>query len=326
MSLDEMKDLVRQAGELRTRSVVFTGGEPTLLNDDLINLLLFIRDESPIPSTRLVTNGAWAVSDARARELLGRWQEAGLVEVNISCGEFHQELIPLTRVVNAYRAARGLGYATVLLAGEFLAPGKGEYSPERYRQAVGEPLLPPELASPYVSRVRGLSCGSALSYGRGKDSVRREDLRLQEPAELPGLCSDVLGAVTAHPTGETTACCGVMVREPSLLNIGNWRTQRLRPMLEAAHRDLILNWIRYLGLRDMRQWLQAQEPSLELRGRYASICDLCAEMLYDRRCQELLTTRGHERRDDILVNKVALEAALGQPERLVYDHGESRRA
>jgi hypothetical protein len=111
------------------------------------------------------------------------------------------------------------------------------------------------------------------------------------------------------------------VRDESLLNIGNWRQQRLRSMLEAAHQDVILNWIRYLGLHDMRQWLQEKDPSLAFRERYTSICDLCAEMVYDPRCQDLLVRHGAQRRDDIVAAKVALDATLYEPGRMVY--GES---
>ena len=316
MSLDEMRDLIIQAGELGARNVVFTGGEPTLLGDDLITLLKFIRTETPIGSTRLVTNGKWAVTAGLARKRLAAWRAAGLDEINISCGEFHQEHVPLGNVVNAYRAARELDYSTVLLAGEFLAPGRGSFPPERFQAAIGEPLLPPELASPYVSRTCGMSRGAALSYGRGARLLPEEDLHHRDAAEIPGLCSDVLEAITLHPDGNTTACCGVMVRDESLLNIGNWRGQRLRPMLEAAQQDLILNWIRYLGLKDMQAWLKEKDPGLILPRTYVSICDLCAGLIRRQRSRELLFREGDERRADILINRVALEATLEDPWRL----------
>jgi hypothetical protein len=318
MTIDEILDLIRQAGELGAFNIVFTGGEPTLLKKDFITALRYIRDETPILLTRVVTNGKWATSYMAAYKLLKEWKEAGLVELNISCGEFHQEYVPISSVVNAFRAARDLDYKTVLMAGEFLAEGKGKYSLDDYVAALGENLLSPNLMSPYVSEWHGFSCGAAMRHGRGKDFIKEEDMILHPEEEIQSLCADVLSAITVHPNGNATACCGVMVREESLLNIGNWREQPLREMVEAANNDIVLNWIRYVGLKDMKGWLKEKDPTLQLSDKYATICDLCAELVYDKRCQELLVEHGHERIDDIIANKVAMDATLYNTEQFNY--------
>jgi hypothetical protein len=318
MTLDEMKDLIKQAGDLGAFNVVFTGGEPTLLGKDLSTLLRYIRDETPIKSTRIVTNGKWATSYMRAHRLLKEWKEAGLAEVNISCGEYHQEFVPIDDVTTGFRAARDLDFKTVLLVGEFLAEGKGKYTPQHFMDSLGEDLLPHQLISPYIEEVHAFSCGSAMNYGKGKQYVKEEDISFQEEELIPSLCSDVLSAITAHPNGKMTACCGIMVREESLLNIGNWREQRLQPMLEEASQDIILNWIRYVGLKDMKHWLQEKDPTIPFRDKYINICDLCAEIVYNERCQELLVEHGHERVDDILANKVAMDATIYEIDKFSY--------
>jgi hypothetical protein len=318
MALDEMKDLIQQAGELGAFNVVFTGGEPTLMKKDLLTLLRYIKDETPILSTRIVTNGKWAASYLKAHQLLKQWKEAGLHEVNISCGEYHQEFVPIASVANAYRAARDLDFKTVLLAGEFLAEGKGKLSPEDFKREVGEELMTPQQMSPYTSERHGMTCGAAMNYGRGKEFLKEEDLMYFEEEDIPSLCDDVLKVITVHPNGNTTACCGIMVREESLLNIGNWREQRLRPMVEAANDDIILNWIRYVGLRDMKRWLKEKDPSLQFRDKYITICDLCAEIVYNKRCQEILIEQGHERIDDVVANKIAQDATYYDSEGFSY--------
>ena len=314
LTLAEMKDLVKQAEELGAFNVVFTGGEPTLLKEKLVTMLEFIKDETDIQSTRMVTNAKWATSYKRAYERLKEWQRAGLVELNVSCGEYHQEFAPISNVVNAYCAARDLDYTTVLLVGEFLQEGKGQYTLDMYKQAIreviGEEPLPPSLQSPYSGEVHGLSCGPAMPYGRGKDYIKKEDMILMDESCIQSICGDVFSAITIHPDGKVTACCGVMTRDYSLLDIGNWREQTLREILEAAHEDMILNWIRYLGLRDMKAWLQKKDPSLKFRDQFANICDLCAHLLHNPRCQDLLLEMGHERQDDIVANKVALDATI----------------
>lgn len=314
ISLDEMKGLVRQAAELGAHNVVLTGGEPTLLKDDLMVILSFIRDETPIESTRMVSNAKWARTYDSALKKLRMWKQAGLVEINISCGEYHQEFAPISSVVNAYKAAQDLDYSTVLLVGEFLEEGRGKYSSRMYtealREATGEEPLSPSLRSPYVQETHGLACGAALPYGRGKHYIRREDMILQDEDEIQSLCADVNKAITVHPNGKVTACCGVMTRDDSMLDIGNWRSQPLEEIIRASLEDLVLNWIRYLGLKDMKQWLLKKDPSLKFEERYGGICDLCANLLWNKRCQELLLGEGEERRGDILANKVALDATV----------------
>lgn len=310
MTLDEILSLISQANELGASTVVFTGGEPTLMKKDLITVLNFIRDHTAIENTRLVTNGKWATTYDAAHRKLAELKEAGLVELNVSCGEYHQEFVPVQSVANAFLAARDLDYKTVLLAGEFLEDGKGKFTPQMFKDAIGEELLPPEMMSPYISEYHGLSCGAAMNYGRGKTELKEEDLIYQEDEAIQSLCSDVLTAITVHPNGNTTACCGIMVREESLLNIGNWREQQLRPMLEAAHNDIILNWIRYVGLKDMKQWLLEKDPTLQFKDKFINICDLCAQIVYNKRAQELLINHGHERAGDIIANKVAQDATI----------------
>jgi hypothetical protein len=318
MSVDEIRDLITQASELGAFNVVFTGGEPTLLGRHLPELLRFIREQTRIQSTRLVTNGKWANTPERAEHYLSMWKEAGLTELNISCGEYHQQFVPIEFVANGYRVAKRLGYKTVLLAGEFLAEGKGKYSPRDFARAVGEPLMPLDAMSPFIDEYRGMQCGSVMRFGRGADVVPEDAVMKRPEAAHKSRCFEVLKAITAHPNGNLTACCGVMVRQESLLNIGNWRTERLSAILERAHDDRVLNWIRYVGLKDMRRWLQQKDPNLRFATEHTSICDLCAEVVYNPRCQELLLEHGHERDGDIIANKVAVDGIMDDVGAFVY--------
>jgi radical SAM family protein/4Fe-4S single cluster protein len=307
MTTEEIKDLIRQAAEMGVLSVVFTGGEPTLLKKELPKLFRYIRDDMKIPNCRIVSNGRFATSYEKAKKLMAEWQEAGLKEVNFSCGEYHQEFVPIEYVANAYRAGRDLGYQTVLLAGEFLANGLGKMKPEMYEEAVGMPLMAPDETSPYSKRRCGMSRGHAMRYGRGKTEVPIEGIEYIPEAQIKSVCDDVNSVITAHPNGNTTACCGIMVRDESLLNIGNWRTTPMREIVEQAHDDLILNWIRHRGLKDMKRWLETKDPNLGLRDKYQNICDLCAEIVYNPRCQELLVQHAHEKREEILASKIAMD-------------------
>src|SRR4051812_24027131 len=64
------------------RVVIFAGGEPTLLGEELLDAIAFASNRGIL--TRIVTNASWASSEARARRRLVSLREAGLHEVNIS--------------------------------------------------------------------------------------------------------------------------------------------------------------------------------------------------------------------------------------------------
>lgn len=314
MTVAEIRDLIRQGAGLDAKVVVFTGGEPTLLKGELPGLFRFIHAEMNIPYSRIVTNARFASTYDRAKRVLAEWQEAGLKELNFSCGEYHQEFVPLQSVINAYRAGCDLGFRTVLLTAEFLPEGKGSFSRKTFEDALGESLLDVRLASPYSRRTRGIECGAVMRFGRGRHEVPEDSIPLVAEERIRSVCDDVNQVITVHPNGNTTACCGVMVREDSLLTIGNWRRSSLHEIVERAQDDLILNWIRYRGLRDMKQWLERKDPTLNLRAQYQNICDLCAEIMYDERCTALLLEHGQEKAAEILAAKVATDAVDRSPE------------
>lgn len=312
MTLAEIKQLARQAAEMGARSIALTGGEPTLLGDNLLEILSFARGECKFSSIKMVSNGGWATSYDAAHQMLREWQDAGLNEIKISCGEFHQKQVPLQNVVNAYRAACDLNYHAALLAGEFLKEGAGQYTIRDFQEATGATPFVPELCSPYVTESHGFVCSAAMPYGRGANTIRPEDVVCLQETELTGPCSQLLSSLTAHPNGSVTACCGVMTREQSLLTVGNWRVQSMRAIWETTQKDLVLNWIRYLGLHDMKAWLCRKEPNLHFRSHYASACDLCAELINHPRCLELLLGWSKERTGDILASRLMHEASTLQ--------------
>ena len=307
MTSDEIRNIVSQAAQLGTRTVVFTGGEPSLLGSELPKLIAFVHDQK-IANSRVVTNAKFASSYEKAKRVLGSWREAGLVEVNLSCGEYHQEFVPIEYMGNAYRAACDLRFGTVVLAGEFLKPGHGKYEPQMFVDAVGYPVPDLSERSPYSDYCYGMSRGQAMPYGRGRDFVDPDAIDYFPLSKIPSCCDDVLRVFTVHPNGNTTACCGIMVRAESLLNVGNWRQESLEQIVRRAHGDLVLNWIRYRGLRDMKAWLEGQDPNLGLRKEYQNICDLCAELVYNRRAQELLANAGDEVKAQVVQAKIVTDA------------------
>lgn len=153
MTAQEMKRLIQQAAKLGALSVVFTGGEPSLLGEALLDAISFARNEAGMRSARVVTNASFASSYEAAHRRLKSWRDAGLEEINISCGEYHARFVPEERIGHAFRAAESLGYATVTLAIETIPAGT--VGPHCYLSRMETPLLPLDVSSPYLDERRG---------------------------------------------------------------------------------------------------------------------------------------------------------------------------
>ena len=101
-----------------------------------------------------------------------------------------------------------------------------------------------------------------------------------------------------------------MTRDNYLLNIGNWRHESLHSIVNNAEEDIIINWIHYLGVKDMMNWLIEKDSSIEIPKKFVSICELCNYMLSDSKCIDMLLQKGKERHDDIVLNKIAHNATI----------------
>ena len=98
LTWEQMCQAIDELDSLNHLSVViFAGGEPTLLGDELLNAIAHT-DSLGISSMHLVTNAYWAVSPKQARAKLIELREAGLAELNISADDFHLPYIPFERV------------------------------------------------------------------------------------------------------------------------------------------------------------------------------------------------------------------------------------
>ena len=105
LSLESIIQSIRQAKQdfKDLRVVVFSGGECTMLGDDLLRAISFATDQGL--STRIVTNAHWGAGTARAAKFSKELQQSGLKELNVSTGLDHMKYVPLESVVNAARHA-----------------------------------------------------------------------------------------------------------------------------------------------------------------------------------------------------------------------------
>src|SRR5258708_26308015 len=104
LSLKQIRHSIDQAADsTKVRLIIFAGGEPLLLGDDLYAALEHVRARGL--KSRLITNAYWAVSPERAAEVVARLHACGLDELNLSIDDYHLPFIKPQRVKAAFDAA-----------------------------------------------------------------------------------------------------------------------------------------------------------------------------------------------------------------------------
>ena len=112
------KEIIHSINEIHAfgnlKTVVFAGGEPTLLKDDLFESIAHAHCLGL--NTRLVTNCSWAFNIDKAKQLLQQLKDSGLHELNLSMDKFHADFIKQQCVANAFNASIGMGFGCVIIA------------------------------------------------------------------------------------------------------------------------------------------------------------------------------------------------------------------
>ncbi len=59
-----------------------------------------------------------------------------------------------------------------------------------------------------------------IVFAYSPNHIKEEDMILVDESCVQSICGDIFSAITIHPNGKVTACCGVMTRDYSLLDKG----------------------------------------------------------------------------------------------------------
>jgi hypothetical protein len=300
LTLEQIKQLIDEAAELGSKSIVFTGGEPTLLGYELDEAIRYAHARRN--RTRIVTNGWWGRTPEIARKHIARWQNAGLSLINLSVDDFHQAFVPLDYVKNAVDAAQELGMKMILGCAELK---DSTLTAEAISSSIPNVVTygtPRRGNGQFVSLLRG----PALPFGAGTNSVTEDQIKTYEGMDdsIKGGCPMVLESPSVHPDGRVTACCGFFTSELPDLDIGRWPDQSLKEILDCGEDNLLLNWIRFEGLVAVRDFIKSKNPAIRFREKYANMCHLCGDILRRAETRQVLQSHLGEMRDHVVMVKL----------------------
>lgn len=282
LTVEQMWDMVSY---LKTNHglglVVFTGGESTLLGDDLFEIIA--RCSVAGLGTRLVSNAIWADTEKSAESMTRSLRECGLGEVNYSTDDFHQVWVSLANIRNAWRASKGKGFQSVVIG---LCSGpRSRITPDYIQDFLEEeiPLIYDIYGNPVLpgksndGTLYAISNTAVSRLGRGKNL--RPDYLNPASRDIRGGCGGVLNPLTLMADGSVGFCCGINSENNLILSVtddgsGNFSA---RAGITPEHQKLILRAIKDLGPAEL-YGISSGKPLVEIEARYHSMCEVCEHL------------------------------------------------
>ena len=263
----EMAQAIGNAFKAGSKSVVFTGGEPTMYMERLLNPMTVAYSLGMYVDLR--TNAKWAVSKKRAYEVLATLQMHGLQRLGLSYGLYQKDYVDLECIVNAAKAAEQLGIVV-------------------YIDWIGETKLMESALNEFgvdLSKVRMI--GNAARLGR---AVRLGDSHfdkisieaIENESEFSHSCGGdgELPSLTILPGGYASfhQCCWINPRLIYKVQNSNGNGNWFNMFIKKANKDVATVFLRDYGIGGLIKKAKTEHPEL-LRSYYSHQCEACYDLL-----------------------------------------------
>jgi hypothetical protein len=311
IDLDKIVSFIDEASQNgSTKLVVFSGGECFLLGDDLVAAVAFATSKGL--ATRCVTNGYWAKSMDAGRRRLAQLKEAGLTELNVSTGDFHQEFVNQETVVNALCLGVELKMKHTLLVVELRRDSK-------VKQAT-------ILRNERVSELDRNSPGNGFRITQSPWMPMKAEEVIDQPdgmlinrsnIQMQARCESIFKTAVLTPSGDVGLCCGLSREKIPELN-APWSEGRLSEIWEKAIGDFVKIWIFVEGPARILAWAATKDSTIQWENRYAHKCHACLALFEDARVREVIRKHYKERMDSILIKYSSLVRRQELLEGVVY--------
>lgn len=293
--------------------VVFTGGEPTLLKDQLLKSIRYCNDLGIL--TRIVTNAHWATSIERAKEILHALREAGLDEINFSLDDYHAPYVPIEYVRNAWKAAKGMGFPSLVIANSH---GKNDtITPEYIKEFLGEDIQTRDFNHRYGysdgrekrdedGTLYIITEGKLQKTGRANGSVEDENFYdVTDSSDLNCACRNLLEMPSVSYLNELWACCGSNSDHNTILNLGSLEEDTFENLMLRASNSVLLNALRYIGPYALTKYVTQKDPSITFSDNFHTLCEVCEALTRNPKAVEVLRSNMMELTSLIMMREEA---------------------
>ena len=282
-------------GALKT--VVFTGGECFLLKEDLTRAVQCAAALGL--NTRCVTNGYWAKSLDYGRKRLAELVDAGLSELNLSTGDYHQKYVSLETIENAVALAMESALMTRIVVEE-----------TAYRSCTAKTVANLPGIKPFLSiepASNGLkildvieSPWMPMDYCESIEQSKTRMLNREKLSRCKG-CSSIFSTVVRSPDANGFGiCCGLSRKEIDEMN-KPFVAQDLDGILANAGEDFLKIWLHVDGPERILAWAASKNNLIQWENRYSHQCHACLALFHDPCVRETLQAHYSERIEDVLI-------------------------
>lgn len=260
MSLEEMEDYITICKELfpSIEVVVFTGGECTLLKENLFSAINFATQKGL--TTRIVSNGYWGRNKAHAKEIIEKLVDNGLSELNISTGKDHSEYVPITSVINAVNAAiENGGFKNIVISVE----RRDDCPDNGFTHELG-------LKIHKQNRTRVHIIESPWMNFR----ERSHNLISKQGSQEKG-CRNLFSGIQINPNGQLLSCCGLACEYSPFLKLGKFSKEKLKEQYCSQFNDVLKLWLYMDGPLKIMKSINGSEDLNICKHD----CDFCLDLL-----------------------------------------------
>ena len=233
MSGQEILDLIsRIPKEMpHVRFVVFSGGEVTLLREDLLAAICLLTKLRL--GSRVVSNGHWGRTDQSAAWWIDRFLTAGLSELNLSTGDEHQDFVPFDSVARAASHAVRSGLLTMIVV-----EGKdtARFDMQELRT---HPLMSEILSSEQLRQKLILLTNIWMPFHSDTDITNEKILKEQQSEG----CDNIFDNFVVNPYGYLMSCCGLTMEYIPELKVGHINSDHLQETYSSQYSNLLKLWI-----------------------------------------------------------------------------------
>ncbi|EMF0060614.1 radical SAM protein [Enterococcus hirae] len=301
---EDIQNIIDRIAEIPTINfIVWTGGE-VFFYYNLLKFGISYAFEKGIKS-RVVSNGYWASSQEKAKKKLVPLVENGLVELNISTGDNHQEYISFERVMNAILAGIDLGVFSVVTV-EKTANSKFKledvYKSNQYLKII------------QLKKQSLFKAMSTVWVSFHEDQKYTYDSSKLNLPEIVNGCDNLFSMVVADPHKQALSCCGISVEYIDEFQLGEITSEKnsLKKLYDLQKYDFMKQWVYVDGPIKIMEKVKKWNPAIK-EPQFFHYCQICAYIFNDNLIKETIFENYHEILEDVqnrFINKIYMKTLL----------------
>jgi organic radical activating enzyme len=262
-------DTIRNLDQTAIEMVCFTGGEPFLLGDHLVEFVKLATERGF--KTRVVTSAYFGRTPKAATQRMEKIAAAGLKELSISWDDFHEEFVSFETIKNVAHAASEIG--GILIAVNIVQGAQAKWTVERVRREIGVDLE--------------VVCESPLNLtGRAAEELSNLGLRSER---FLGPCPYVMTGPTLAGTGKLLACCGVIPDTDRLCIDPDFKPEALEAGIKKGQASLLFQWLYLRGPYAIMEWIgEHYSINIPTRDTIGGNCEACKHLFENPAIDALL--------------------------------------